>query len=98
MKPVILTYLASEDIETIREGFTSRKLRINRMIRWCEEAYDQGALLTQLDLAVLLNVCDAVVWFPAVGGPTSATTLMNFKEQLAGCCPPGVTSMTCLEP
>ena len=61
MKPVILTYLASEDIETIRDGFTSRKLRINRMIRWCEEAYDQGALLTQLDLAVLLNVCDGVV-------------------------------------
>ncbi|MFC1715523.1 DUF1670 domain-containing protein [Candidatus Poribacteria bacterium] len=61
MKPVILTYLASEDIDTIRDGFTSRQLRINRMIRWCEEAYDQGALLTQLDLAVLLNVCDAVV-------------------------------------
>jgi len=61
MKPVILTYLASEDVETIREGFTSRQLRINRMVRWCEEAYDQGALLTQLDLAVLLNVCDAVV-------------------------------------
>lgn len=61
MKPVILTYLAGEDIQTIRNGFTSRQLRINRMVRWCEEAYDQGALLTQLDLAVLLNVCDAVV-------------------------------------
>jgi len=61
MKPVILTYLASEDIETIRDGFTSRQLRINRMVRWCDEAYDQGALLTQLDLAVLLNVCDSVV-------------------------------------
>ena len=31
------------------------------MARWCDEAYDQGALLSQLDLAVLLNVCDAVV-------------------------------------
>jgi len=61
MKPVILTYLAAEDIESIRDGFTSRQLRINRMVRWCEQAYDQGALLTQLDLAVLLNVCDAVV-------------------------------------
>jgi predicted transcriptional regulator len=61
MKPVILTYLAAEDIETIRKGFTSRQLRINRMVRWCEQAYDQGALLTQLDLAVLLNVCDAVI-------------------------------------
>lgn len=61
MKPVILTYLAAEDIETIRHGFTSRQLRINRMVRWCEQAYDQGALLTQLDLAVLLNVCDQVI-------------------------------------
>ena len=31
------------------------------MVRWCEEAFDQGALLSQLDLAVLLNCCDAVV-------------------------------------
>ena len=61
MKPVILTYLASEDIESFRNGFTSRQLRINRLVRWCYQAYDQGALLTQLDLAVLLNVCDAVV-------------------------------------
>jgi len=61
MKPVILTYLAAEDIESIQHGFTSRQLRINRMVRWCQQAYDQGALLTQLDLAVLLNVCDAVV-------------------------------------
>ena len=30
-------------------------------MRWCHQAYDQGALLTQLDLAVLLNVCDKVV-------------------------------------
>ena len=61
MKPVVLTYLASEDMESLRNGFTSRQLRINRLVRWCYQAYDQGALLTQLDLAVLLNVCDAVV-------------------------------------
>lgn len=35
-----------------------RRLRIERLTR---QAYDQGALLTQLDLAVLLGVCDAVV-------------------------------------
>ena len=61
MKPIILTYLAAEDIESFRNGFTSRQLRINRLVRWCYQAYDQGALLTQLDLAVLLNVCDQVV-------------------------------------
>jgi hypothetical protein len=31
------------------------------MVRWVDEAFDQGALLSQLDLAILLNVCDAVV-------------------------------------
>jgi hypothetical protein len=61
MKPVILTYLASDDMESIQHSLGSRQLRISRMVRWCEEAYDQGALLTQLDVAVLLNVCDAVV-------------------------------------
>ena len=60
MKPVILTYLAAEDIESFRNGFTSRNSGY-RLVRWCHQAYDQGALLTQLDLAVLLNVCDQVV-------------------------------------
>ena len=81
MKPIILTYVATEDIESFRNGCTSRQLRINRLVRWCHQAYDQGALLTQLDLAVLLNVSDQVVcdyvnewqkttgeiWFPTRG-------------------------------
>ena len=60
MQPIILTYLATEDIEAFRNQLTSRQLR-KRLVRWCHQAYDQGALLTQLDLAVLLNVCDQVV-------------------------------------
>jgi len=31
------------------------------MVRWREEALGQGGLLSQSDLAVLLNCCDAVV-------------------------------------
>jgi hypothetical protein len=61
MKLVVLTFLCDEDIQMIRDGFKSRELRIQRMVRWVDEAFDQGALLSQLDLAVLLNVCDAVV-------------------------------------
>jgi predicted transcriptional regulator len=61
LKPVLLTFLADEDVQSLKKGFSSRRLRITRMVRWCQEAYDQGALLSQLDLAVLLNVCDAVV-------------------------------------
>ena len=61
MKLVVLTFLADEDIQSIRKGFRSRELRIRRMARWSDEAFDQGALLSQLDLAVLLNVSDKMV-------------------------------------
>ncbi len=61
MKLVVLTFLADEDIQSIKNGFRSRELRIRRMVRWADEAFDQGALLSQLDLAILLNVCDSVV-------------------------------------
>jgi len=61
MKPVILTFVSQEDIESIKDGFKSRELRLRRLERWTNEAYDQGALLTQLDLAILLNVCDSLV-------------------------------------
>lgn len=61
LKPVILTFLADEDVQSLKRGFTSKQLRIRRMVRWCEEAYEQGALLNQLDLALLLGCCDSVV-------------------------------------
>lgn len=61
LKPVLLTFLSDQDVASIKEGFSSRRRRLRRMVRWCQEAFDQGALLSQLDLAVLLGVCDAVV-------------------------------------
>jgi hypothetical protein len=61
MKLVIATFLCDDDIQMIRDGFKSKELRLQRMVRWIDQAFDQGALLSQLDLAVLLNVCDAVV-------------------------------------
>jgi hypothetical protein len=61
MKPVVLSFITDQDIGHIAHGFDSASLRKKRLIRWTEEAFDQGALLTQLDLAVLLGVCDAVV-------------------------------------
>ena len=61
MKPVILTFISQGDIESIKGGFKSRELRLRRMERWTNEAFDQGALLTQLDLAILLNVCDSLI-------------------------------------
>ncbi len=61
LKPVMLTFLADEDIHSLKEGISSRQLRIRRLVRWCEEAFDQGGLLSQLDLALLLNCCETVV-------------------------------------
>ena len=61
LKPVVLSFLTDQDIAHIAHGFDSKTLRKNRLKRWTEEAFDQGALLTQLDLAALLGVCDAVV-------------------------------------
>jgi len=61
MKPVVLSFVTDEDISHIAHGFDSKTLRKKRLARWVDQAYDQGALLTQLDLTMLLGVCDAVV-------------------------------------
>jgi predicted transcriptional regulator len=61
MKPVVLSFITDEDIDHIAHGFDSTSLRKKRLVRWVDQAYDQGALLNQLDLAMLLGVCDAVV-------------------------------------
>jgi hypothetical protein len=59
--PVTLSFVTDEDISHIAHGFDSKSLRKKRMERWIDEAFDQGALLTQLDFAALLGVCDGVV-------------------------------------
>jgi hypothetical protein len=61
MKPVVLSFVTDEDISHIAHGFQTANLRKKRIIRWTDEAFEQGALLTQLDLAMLLGICDAVV-------------------------------------
>lgn len=61
MKPVVLSFITDDDVSHIAHGFSSASLRKKRLKRWTDEAFDQGALLTQLDLAILLGVCDAVV-------------------------------------
>lgn len=61
LKPVVLSFTTPADIEHLAHGFDSKTLRKKRLARWVDEAFDQGALLNQLDLALLLGVCDAVV-------------------------------------
>jgi len=49
------------DIDHIALGFDTKTLRKKRIQRLVDETFDQGALLTELDLAMLLGMSDAVV-------------------------------------
>lgn len=59
--PLVLELLTGEDIEAIvgREAREPRLLR--RCLRLCRQAYEQGGLLSNCDLAVLLGVNDSLV-------------------------------------
>jgi hypothetical protein len=61
LMPVVLSLITDEDIDHIAHGFSSAALRKKRITRLFDEAFDQGALLTQLDLAMILGLCDAVI-------------------------------------
>jgi hypothetical protein len=55
LKPVVLDIITDSDIEDMKTPLHHRELRLKKIERWTTQAYDQGALLTQLDLAVLLT-------------------------------------------
>jgi len=61
LKPVVLSFITDDDISHIAHGFDSSSLRKKRLQRFVDQAFEQGALLTQLDLAALLGITDAVV-------------------------------------
>jgi hypothetical protein len=51
--PVQLTLVGDQDLASAGEGVIA--LRRQRVVRLCREAFDQGALLTQEDLALVLT-------------------------------------------
>ena len=55
LKPVVLDMITDDDIEGLRSSLHSRELKLKKVERWTSQAYDQGGLLSQLDLAVLLT-------------------------------------------
>jgi hypothetical protein len=59
--PVVLDIITDNDIEDLQHMLHHRELRLKKVERWTQQAYDQGALLSQLDLAVLLNVKEFTV-------------------------------------
>ncbi|MCX6160230.1 MAG: DUF1670 domain-containing protein [Ignavibacteriae bacterium] len=56
LKPVVLDIISDDDINDMKLPLHYREIRIKKIERWTQQAFDQGALLSQLDLAVLLGV------------------------------------------
>ena len=54
LKPVVLDMITDDDIEGLKTPIGTHELKMKKIERWTHQAYDQGALLSQLDLAVLL--------------------------------------------
>ena len=53
--PVLLTLFDPSDFEAIKNGMV--ELQRHRILRITNEAYDQGGVLTQADLSILLGEC-----------------------------------------
>jgi hypothetical protein len=53
--PVLLTLYDPSDLEVIKTGMV--ELQRHRILRITNEAYDQGGVLTQADLSILLGEC-----------------------------------------
>ena len=58
LKPVVLDMICDQDIDDIKKSLHHREIRMKKIERWTQQVYDQGALLTQLDLAMLLGVSE----------------------------------------
>jgi len=54
LKPVVLDMITDDDIEGLKTPVGTHELKMKKIERLTTQAYDQGALLSQLDLAVLL--------------------------------------------
>jgi hypothetical protein len=54
--PVVLDIISDQDIDDMKKPLHHREIRLKKAERWTHQAYDQGALLTNLDLAVLFGV------------------------------------------
>jgi hypothetical protein len=56
--PVFLDMITESDLEDLRQQIHHRELRLKRIERITLQAFDQGALLSLLDIAVLFNVAE----------------------------------------
>ena len=61
LKPVVLDMITDDDIEGLKTPVGAHELKLKKIERLTLQAYDQGALLSQLDLAVLLALTTVTV-------------------------------------
>jgi len=54
--PVVLTLVAEEDIEDLRQGVSATKIRTQSMARMFHEAIAQGGILSTRDAGLLLHI------------------------------------------
>lgn len=57
-QPVVLDMITDSDIEDWKAPMYHREIRLKKIERWTQQAYDQGGVLSQLDIAVLLTTSE----------------------------------------
>ncbi len=61
LKPVVLDMITDDDIEALKVPVGAHDMKLRKIERLTQQAYDQGALLSQLDLSVLLAITTVTV-------------------------------------
>lgn len=59
--PVILSIVHEDDLKMKNDGFSAKEIRVGKIVRIINEAYEQEAVLTQSDIALVLGICEATV-------------------------------------
>lgn len=59
LKPVVLDMAIADDIEALLERQPAQERLRRRLVRLCQQAYEQGALLSNCDLALLLHASES---------------------------------------
>jgi len=59
LRPVVLDLATSEDIDALLDRQPAQERLRQRLVRLCQQAYEQGALLSNCDLALLLHASES---------------------------------------
>ncbi len=60
LRPIILTLICEEDLSDRDNGLSEKEVREKRIVRICNEAYEQGAVLSLNDISVLLRTSPSI--------------------------------------